>query len=258
MEGNGGEVSFADLARIIGKGWKEIDGLEREKYERMANKESVRYRAALDAYKAKMRQQNLDAHDETMVVCRGRHGIQSSEGQPVTNTQPQIRSHFSFPLASRLQAPGPGSMLTATNYQQQRNPVDSFSVDATYQRYPVTFTWPQTSSVMFSGSVAASLATKNVLPIPNGAHVMLHDHMGTHRLHVVQYRYCWMNRRTAHEYMGILQPPVSKLVKATPSHSYGSWFDTSRNTCHSVDSFDSDELSVDRHALYPSRSTDSA
>lgn len=53
-----GKISFSSLAKLIGEKWKAIESQQREHYEQLAVVDLQRYHDEMDAYNAKMKDNN--------------------------------------------------------------------------------------------------------------------------------------------------------------------------------------------------------
>jgi len=74
QEGEGPRIGFEGLGKIIGKQWRELSSADKKDYEKLAEKDSLRYRKEMDAYhelKAKrFAEEDRRAAEQTPVLSR--------------------------------------------------------------------------------------------------------------------------------------------------------------------------------------------
>ncbi|GKY95352.1 Non-histone chromosomal protein 6 [Mayamaea pseudoterrestris] len=201
VDGKG--VGFANLARIIGAQWKEIDDVERAKYDQLADEDTARYRLEMDAYHDWKRKQNLYQHDDNMQqlappddpVTKNHQNfliLDYDEPPPVTNSR--LASFLTSPLHARL----PDSEAQSSVYNVFDHSSHHFDSQHSYQS--AWYRRDYSNGAAATGRRIAPLSV-DALPIPQGVTITLPDHTGVERLYTVDYRLYVMTRREAREYM---------------------------------------------------------
>ena len=209
IEANG-KLSFEDLGKLVGKRWRNLAPGEREKYEKEALQDSLRYRAEMETYnqEKKKRIANMDKIDDDddddddnddeddKPPLREVDAPISSEADRNASTSPLPlpplaagRAVFSRPRSSSAD-PYPQNMPPAPNHPYPYyHPGDQNNPHAYYPAPPFRSVPPPPS------------LDPSMFPIPPGMELMLPDRDGRDRKYRVHYACYTMPREAAEQYM---------------------------------------------------------
>jgi hypothetical protein len=203
----GGRVGFQDLAKIIGKRWKELDAIQRQEFERLAEEDSERYRREMDAYHARKRMKHLEKLDEafeeirdsnskreTNLLLSARHGPIMRQDE-MSELPPAI-SRYPFSLTCPLKV-----------YHPAESGVNGLSSFAMQSARSLTFNQSDLNGWRWAedSSPGGSHRTNSNFAIPQGVPFLLPDHNGFERVFTLNYKMVTMTRGAARSYMQALQ-----------------------------------------------------
>jgi hypothetical protein len=122
QEGNGPRIGFEGLGKIIGKQWRDLSSADKKDYEKLAEKDSLRYRKEMDTYhemKAKrFAEEDRRAEEQTPVLSRIASSTNSARASFDANFMKQQGSLQMVPIGeafgnSILLTHPPKSMVSA-------------------------------------------------------------------------------------------------------------------------------------------------
>mmetsp|Transcript_25794 Transcript_25794/g.60471 ORF Transcript_25794/g.60471 Transcript_25794/m.60471 type:complete len:461 (+) Transcript_25794:100-1482(+) len=256
QEGNGPRIGFEGLGKIIGKQWRDLSSADKKDYEKLAEKDSERYRKEMDAYhemKAnRFAEEERRAAEQTPVLSGTSsltNSIQASSfdsnfvkqqgyirvvpvgevfGNPLLFSHPpksMFSSISSLPLRTastpyhpihRDQSPSP-TMHTL----QQGNSLSSRSAANGIHGPPPPNYFPQHApydgvALGPGAAMGATTSRGNSCPMPPGMEVLLSDHNGVDRRYRVQYTCYSMTRENANKYIESVTGVNANAISTSP------------------------------------------
>lgn len=233
--GAGERIGFEGLGKIIGKKWRELSADDRDKYEKLAEKDTVRYRKEMEAYnelKAKRfeEEERIAASNPIPEASFDREVQVRSFEEQLYSGNPLQSEPFgvatsgpqSFPISSKeefsrlhaMTAPAPSQQMGMAPHEQQllpeRAPLDAgppamFQVQ--YQNGSQILSNPQGThhlSMPPPPEGAERVAPPNSFLMPPGMEIVLSDRSGQDRKYCVQYTCYSMTRDAARKYIDSL------------------------------------------------------
>lgn len=250
-EGSGERIGFEGLGKIIGKKWKELSNAERKMYEKLAEKDTTRYRKEMEAYnelrtkrtedeeriasstpiiQAASDQRPDDAHvrayQNEEYLRRSALNQQPETFMAAPSTQPMsISSREEFSRIHSLTTPHPSSHFIPTSQCQMpdRASLESNIPSGLYQsRYedsyqggPGPLCAPQVS-LPPPPLNAEPVAPPSSFHMPPGMEIVLSDRTGQDRKYCVQYTCYSMTRDAARKYIGSWTSTANRGRRSPP------------------------------------------
>jgi hypothetical protein len=203
------KLGFEGLGKVIGKHWRELSDEDRIKYEKLAEKDSVRYRKEMEIYnQEKSRKIVKDEQEKFLSSMGGQRTSETPYGRSLLDNSPQQeeRVHGSF-SAARPQDEGnllQPQYLPAI-FAGLKSPFGGLvAPPAQRPQQIVSFPPPPPERHASDGN--------NVL-LPPGMEIILSDRNGKDRKYCVEYKCYSMSREEAHNYI----ESVTRGVPAQPS-----------------------------------------
>jgi hypothetical protein len=243
-QGSGEKIGFEGLGKIVGKKWKELDSDKRKMYEKLAEKDTVRYRQEMETYnelKAKKIEEEEriasakplveTVHEKEITEASVReynlHEPSSKEpSQPfvVAGAPPalQISPQEEFSRLHSMTAPVAPSPFSSGAQQMGRNPLDGISsvfyqsqYDGSTQRVAA-----HQMSMPPPPQGAERVPAPNSFHMPPGMEIVLSDQLGQDRRYSVNYTCYSMSRDAARKYMESMTASPSNERRSQPQSSY--------------------------------------
>lgn len=231
--GDGQRIGFEGLGKIIGKQWRDLSNADKKVYEKLAEKDSERYRKEMETYnemKAKrFEEEDKRASDAALlsvapVVNAAIASLQSNQQHQPSILDPSGPTVNSFPSGG-ITAGAPSAVPS------QYNGMDSSQRTGHIHQSPATnprrlvsqsVPTPPASSHVFSqhpnmagfpevpsfpaggppaGNIDGSNNNSNNFPLPPGMEIVLSDSTGVDRKYRVHYTCYSMTREAAHQYL---------------------------------------------------------
>lgn len=239
-QGTGEKIGFEGLGKIIGKKWKELTAVERKMYDKLADKDTQRYRAEMETYNdlktKKIEEQERIASSAPLVETSfDQENFQRSfdgdtfSRQPSSTTEQMlvvaapaqglaISSHEEFSRIHAMTAPEASATFSGPPRQQQveRAPVDGMSSIAYHSQYDsgiqriATSHGAQQMSVPSPPQGAERVPTPSSFHMPPGMEIVLSDRTGQDRKYKVKYTCYSMSRDAARKYIESMGAEQSK------------------------------------------------
>lgn len=240
-EGEGQKIGFEGLGKIIGRKWRDLPPGDRKAYERLAEKDSERYRQEMEAYnelKAKKLEDEERASSSRFSASleggtqvrpyeahSGYHQRSSLTSQPesfAVSTGAPIMPGDAREEFSRLHAiPAPAA---GAHFGHTQMPFSGMQLPDSMPAYSPQFDVgashgpPPTSTIRHQFSLpppppgAEPMPSSKTFPMPPGMELVLSDRTGQDRKYRVQYTCYSMTRDAAHKY-------IESLTGAPPGDS---------------------------------------
>jgi hypothetical protein len=236
----GEKIGFEGLGKIIGKKWQELENAARKIHEKMAEKDSMRYRKEMDAYnelkKKRTEEEEITATSTPLIETARKYNLQgpssaAAQGQSpflVAGVPPALQispgEEFSQ-LPSSMTTPVASSPFVPWDRQLGRPPLDGSSSVLYYQ------------SQQYGGSTqriaahempvpppappgAERVPTSDSLHMSPGMEIVLRDQLGQDRRYRVEYTWYSMSRDAAREYIESVPASPTNERKRHPQPSY--------------------------------------
>jgi hypothetical protein len=219
------KLGFEGLGKVIGKQWRELSDEDRKKYEKLAEKDSVRYRNEMEIYKQEKSRKIAEDEQEKFSLSMG--GQRSNEiiyGRSLLNNSPQQEEKVYGPFSARPQDEGnllQPQYLPAI-FPRAKSPFDGLAAPPAQRPQQIlSFPPPPPESYASDG---------NNLLLPPGMEIILADRNGKDRKYCVEYKCYSMSREEAHNYIESVTGAVPTQPSAAADSAASATSNSNSNT----------------------------
>jgi hypothetical protein len=207
-EDNSKKLGFEGLGKVIGKQWRELSDEDRKKYEKLAEKDSVRYRKEMEIYnQEKSRKIVKDEEEKFLSSMGGQRTNEITYGRSLLDNSPQQeeKAHGSFSARPQDEGNLLQPQYLPAIFPGPKSPYDGL-VAPPARRPQSILSYPPPPPERHASD-------GNNLLLPPGMEIILSDRNGKDRKYCVEYKCYSMSREEAHNYI----ESVTRAVPAQPS-----------------------------------------